>query len=231
MVAPALFATACAGPYSTLEPGGPSAGGVAVLWWVMLAGAGGICALVAVLLVMAFLREGDGRPGSAKLWLGAMGVGFSSAVLAPLLVYAFVVGERTLPTPAPGTVTVEAEGRQWAWRFRQPDAGGGTIQTERALHIPAGVPVDVHITTIDVIHSFWVPQLAGKMDAIPGRTNVLRIEASSPGTYQGVCAEFCGIGHTDNRFEVVAHDAASWAAFQAGALAPSLPQTVPGAAQ
>ncbi|MCO6050229.1 cytochrome c oxidase subunit II [Mesorhizobium sp. RP14(2022)] len=203
----------CAGPFSTLEPNGPAAERVATLWWVMLGGSALISTLVAVLIVVAFVKRDSETRVSPKLWIGGFGLGFTSAVLMALLAYALVLGESTLPTPRDGTVAVAAEGRQWDWRFRQPGVSG-EIATEGVLNIPVGVPVDVHITTQDVIHSFWVPQLAGKMDAIPGKTNVLRIEASLPGTYEGRCAEFCGIGHAGNVFRVVAHDADGWAAFQ-----------------
>ena len=78
--------------------------------------------------------------------------------------------------------------------------------------LPAGMPVDLVITSGDVIHSFWIPRLAGKMDAIPGRVNVLRVQADTPGPYAGECAEFCGTGHAGMRFEVVVHPAADFAA-------------------
>jgi len=74
------------------------------------------------------------------------------------------------------------------------------------------MPVDLVITSGDVIHSFWIPRLAGKMDAIPGRVNVLRVQADTPGPYAGECAEFCGTGHAGMRFEVVVHPAADFAA-------------------
>ena len=109
-------------------------------------------------------------------------------------------------------VTVGVEARRYAWAFRHP----GGRATEGVLHIPAGRPVDLSITATDVIHSFWVPRLAGKMDAIPGHTNRLRIVASRPGIYRGECAEYCGTGHKDHGFTVVAHDAAGWSAFTGG---------------
>ena len=96
----------------------------------------------------------------------------------------------------------------WAWHFEYPDRPewGRT----KDLHIPAGRPVDVTITSSDVIHSFWVPRLAGKIDAIPGRANTLRIEADRPGRYGGTCAEFCGTGHTGMSFDVIAHPPATY---------------------
>ena len=78
--------------------------------------------------------------------------------------------------------------------------------------LPAGTPVDIVVTSRDVIHAFWIPRLAGKIDVIPGRVNVLRIQADAPGRYEGRCAEFCGVGHAGMQFEVVVHPAADFAA-------------------
>ncbi|MCB5177543.1 cytochrome c oxidase subunit II [Microvirga lenta] len=185
----------------------------------MLAGATVIFLFVMTLLVLAFSR--GPAPASAqadeareKVWIVGLGIGFSVTVLAALLTYGLVVGERLLPRPGPEVVTVRAEGRQWAWSFSYADAPGHV--TEGVLHIPAGRPVDVQVTTVDVIHSFWVPQLAGKLDAIPGHVNVLRIEAWAPGDYAGVSSEYNGPGYKDHVFTVRAHDEAGWIAFLAG---------------
>ena len=217
---PALFVAGCAGPYSTLDTAGPAARDVATLWWVMLAGAAILAVFTLGLLALAFRRrqrerEGDDRGGTA-LWIGWLGLAMPSAVLVALLTYALLLGERTIARPAPDVVVVEATGHQWFWTFRQPGATGA-IATRNVLHIPAGRPIDVRISSTDVIHSFWVPRLGGKMDAVPGQVNVLRIEASTPGVLEGRCAEFCGLDHTSNRFRVIVHDPAGWAAFQRGA--------------
>ncbi|MGR3451631.1 MAG: hypothetical protein ACU0HS_14460 [Paracoccus sp. (in: a-proteobacteria)] len=82
------------------------------------------------------------------------------------------------------------------------------MTTQGVLYVPAGRPFDVAITSSDVIHSFWVPRLGGKMDAIPGHRNVHRLMANAPGTYEGLCAEFCGLGHSFMNFNVVAYDPA-----------------------
>ena len=141
-------------------------------------------------------------------------LGFPLVTLAALTGYGLVVGERLLPRDAPDLVTVSTEARQWAWTFRY--AGAPLAATEGVLHIPAGRPVNVEITSTDVIHSFWVPRLAGKLDAIPGHVNVLRIEAERPGTYAGQSAEFSGPGYREHVFSVEAHDAAAWATFLQG---------------
>jgi cytochrome c oxidase subunit 2 len=198
---------------STVDPAGPAAGAIATLWWVMLAGAAVIFALVMVLLALAFRRRtraGD-EARRERLWVVQLGIAFPAAVLLALLVYGLAIGERLLPRAGPEVVGVGAEARRSAWTFTYVDAPGRT--TENVLHIPARRPVDVAVTSADVIHSFWVPRLAGKIDAIPGHVNVLRIEADAPGVYAGRSAEFSGPGYDHFAFTVVAHDAAGWETF------------------
>ncbi len=212
-----LMLAGCEDRLSALHPAGPAAALIATLWWVMLAGAAAILVLVLVLLALAFRRGGGPSAGDSRgeaVWIKGLGLGFTMTVLAALTAWGLWIGERLLPRPGPGVVAVEAQGRQWAWRFTYPDAPGRV--TEGALHIPAGRPVDVRITSADVIHSFWVPRLAGKLDAIPGHVNVLRIQAWAPGEYAGLGAEFNGPGYRRHHFTVVAHDAAAWDAFLAG---------------
>ena len=182
----------------------------------MLIGAGAILVLVLALLTAALLRRPatDAEQGS-DAWIWVMGLGFPLVTLAALTGYGLVMGERLLPRDAPGVVTVEAEARQWAWTFGYADRPG--LLTEDVLHIPAGRPVDVRITSRDVVHSFWVPRLAGKLDAVPGHVNVLRIAATWPGHYAGQSAEFSGRGYREHVFSVQAHDAGSWARFIAQA--------------
>lgn len=209
----------CDGALSTVDPAGPAARTIAELWWVMLIGAALIFGLVMVLIALAFrpARPTAHEAGAAaearheRRWIVGLGLAFPITVLLALLGYGIAVGERLLPRPNPDVVRVSAEARRMAWRFGYADAPGRT--TDNILHIPAGRPVDVAITTADVIHSFWVPRLAGKRDAIPGHVNVLRIEADRPGAFAGVSAEFSGPGYDRFTFTVVAHDAAGWTAF------------------
>jgi cytochrome c oxidase subunit 2 len=101
----------------------------------------------------------------------------------------------------------------WSWHFTQPGEGGAMVATVGTLYVPAGRPVDVIVTTEDVIHSFWVPRLGGKLDTIPGRITILRLQADEPGEYRGQCAEFCGVGHAHMQFVVNAlseEDFAAW---------------------
>lgn len=175
----------------------------------MLAGSTVIFLFVMALLALAWRRPaGETRERRFVVGLGLI---FPLVVLAALLAYGLVVGERLLPRNSPDVVTVRAEARQWTWRFAYADAPG--LETEGVLHIPAARPVDVEITSTDVVHSFWVPRLAGKLDAVPGHVNVLRLEAFAPGEYAGLSAEYNGSGYTGHGFIVIAHDASSWDAF------------------
>ncbi len=208
--------TGCQKQLSILHPAGPAARTIADLWWIMLACGVAIFALV-IGLLFAALRHNASPPGenadqrATRVWMWGLGLGFPLVTLAALTIYGLVIGERLMPRDAPDLVTVQAEARQWAWTFRY--AGAPVPATEGVLHIPAGRPVNVEITSTDVIHSFWVPRLAGKLDAVPGHVNVLRIEAANPGIYAGQSAEFSGRGYREHVFSVQAHDEASWAAF------------------
>lgn len=198
-----LFA-ACAGPLSTLQPEGPSARGAATLWWIMLAASAAIFLVVSAVLALAFLRPAPLRAFGAErtmLWGGLI---VPLVILTALVAAAFALGERLLAIPSePAPLRIEAVARQWAWEFRYPDSGG--ISTADRLHMPAGRDVDFAVVSEDVIHSFWIPRLGGKIDAIPGHENVVRLRADRPGVFGGVCAEFCGDGHAVMSFTVEAH--------------------------
>jgi cytochrome c oxidase subunit II len=200
----------CQSPLSTLEPAGPGAAAISGLWWLMFWASLAILAfMVAISLYAALRGRGKaGRPPARLLIIGG-GLVFPGVTITALLVYGIAAGHSFLAVPDDGRAfRVEITGHQWWWEVRYPDGpGGAALYDANELHIPARRPVDVHITTADVIHSFWVPRLGGKLDAIPGITNVLRIEADAPGVYRGVCAEFCGAQHARMGFIVHAHEA------------------------
>lgn len=211
----ALPLLGCEGQLSTLQPAGPVAGSIATLGWVMMWGSLLLTAFMTALFLWVVWRPAAAARISARAWIIWGGLVLPGAVLPPLVVASVVVGERMMPHDA--VPRIEAHGQQWFWTFRYPDHGGGT--TRDVLHLPAGQAVDIHITAEDVIHSFWVPRLAGKLDAVPGHTNVLRLQADAPGLLEGVCAEFCGLGHAHMRFEVRVHAPEDFAA--------ALPQAPP----
>lgn len=177
----------------------------------MLGGAVLLAATVFVLLALSFCTRGRSGVRSGRLWIGWLGLAMPSAVLLALLIASLAIGAGTLPAGRAAAV-IEVTARRYGWEFGYP--GGG--RTRDVLHMPAGRPVDIRLTAADVIHSLWIPRIAGKMDAIPGHTNVLRIVADRPGTYRGACAEYCGTGHRGHGFTVIAHDDAGWTAFLEG---------------
>lgn len=196
-----LALAGCAGPQSILDPAGPSAHEAARLWWIMLAYGAGAWGVVVGLWVLALvLRRRAGpadrpRGPSVPVWIVAGGVVWPLVSITLLLALGIPAGHRMQPLPlSDGSppVQVEVVGRQWAWEVRYP--GSSQVLTNE-MRLPAGRAVDVHVRTQDVIHGFWVPRLGGKIDAIPGRTNVIRLQAEAPGTLRGQCAEFCGLRH------------------------------------
>lgn len=175
----------------------------------MLMASAVIFLFVMLLLVLAWRRKGAATDD--RIWFWGLGLAFPILTLTALTAYGVILGQRLRPVAADDVVVVSAEARQWAWSFGYADAPG--VMTETILHIPAGRPVDVDITSLDVIHAFWVPRLAGKLDAVPGHVNRLRLQADQPGDYAGASGEFSGAGYREHVFTVRAHDAAGWETF------------------
>lgn len=132
-----------------------------------------------------------------------------------------VIAETTGDAPD-GHITVRATGHQWWFEFEYEDYG---LVTATDLHLPVGVPVLVKLNSKDVIHSFWVPQLSGKVDMVPGHNNQLWFTPNTPGEYLGQCAEFCALSHANMRFRVFVHTQADFEAWLASAQAPSVTPT------
>ena len=121
-----------------------------------------------------------------------------------------------------GALQVVATGHQWWFEFEYPDEGAGAV-TANELHIPVGRTVNIELHSVDVIHSFWVPQLAGKVDMVPGHVNKLWFTPDTVGEYYGQCAEFCGTSHANMRFRVVVESEADYAAWVANQAADAQP--------
>jgi cytochrome c oxidase subunit II len=195
----------------SLDPQGPVAEAIAELWWLLLGLGAAVFLAFGVLLVVGLFRRtptaGFGR------WMVVGGV------VAPLLVLvvvfaATVQAMREMPDGTPSdALVVEVVGHQWWWEVRYPAEG---ITTTNELHIPVGRPVALRLTSADVIHSFWVPALAGKMDLLPDDVNTLVLRADEPGEHLSHCAEFCGLRHANHRLIVVAEPAERFTAWVAG---------------
>jgi cytochrome c oxidase subunit 2 len=203
-----LVVTACDGEApSTLQPQGPGAHRIAGLWWFMFWTSAVVVAVVTALILLGVVqarrRRTTGFDGTPR-WAGRMvllgGVVAPVAILAVLWVLT-LSGMRALSLPRPLALRVQVVGHQYWWEVRYPEQ---RIITANDVHIPVGTPVEVELTTDDVIHSFWVPELTGKVDLISGRTNRMWLQADRPGVYRGQCAEYCGLQHANMAFHVVA---------------------------
>ncbi len=190
---------------STLSPHGPAASEIAELSWVLFAGGGAI-----FLLVLAAIAYALWATPARRAWLArerfvvAAGIAFPVVMLSALLFYVYLGGERIGAGTKP-EVRIEVTGEQWWWRVHYLDAAGkAEFETANEIRIPAGQAVELTLRSADVIHSFWVPSLAGKIDMIPGRANRLTLTATAQGTYRGQCAEFCGGPHALMALHVVA---------------------------
>jgi cytochrome c oxidase subunit 2 len=174
---------------------------VARLFWVMAAGAAVIWAVVFGAAVWAALaRRPHSSERTADLVILGGGVIFPTVTLGALLVYGLALLPDWGPAAAPD-LTVRVHAEQYWWRVTYAGPGGTTVETANEVVLPVGATVDLLLTSPDVIHSFWIPPLGGKMDLIPGRENRLRLRPGATGTYGGICAEFCGDGHAFMAFE------------------------------
>jgi cytochrome c oxidase subunit 2 len=184
------------GSQSILAPAGPHAEAVANLHWILTWGGAAIFLLVILLTAAAILLPPERRRAIVgQRFVAWMGLAFPISVLSALLVYSFLVVQGPLAAP-PAKLRVEVVGEQWWWRVVYlDDEGKPRFETANEIRVPVGTPVEYVVKSADVIHSFWVPSLAGKIDMIPGRTNRIRFAASEAGVYRGQCAEYCGGTH------------------------------------
>jgi cytochrome c oxidase subunit 2 len=212
-------------PPPVLDPAGPFAGPVKTVAWVLFAMGAGVLAIVLAAMTIALLgpRRWRARLGSERLvWMG--GFAFPVVVLTGLLIYGLTLTRDLTAPPAAGEVRVRVTGEMWWWRVGYLDAAGReAFQDANEIHIPAGAPVVLELEAADVIHSLWIPRLAGKLDMIPGRRNILRLQADAPGVYAAQCAEFCGGPHALMGLVVVAHEPRAYAAWRARQAQPATP--------
>ncbi len=188
---------------SVLNPQGPDAAIIAEISWVLFAG--GALIFIAVMALAAYAVFGS-RKGflQSERMVVAGGIVFPFVTLFALLVYSLARAAAMHPED-PQALRIEVVGEQWWWRVRY--AG---FETANEIRVPVGRPVVLELKSADVIHSFWVPVLAGKLDMIPGRTNVLRVRAERAGEFRGQCAEYCGGPHAFMALYVVAVDEKSF---------------------
>jgi cytochrome c oxidase subunit 2 len=239
--AAAALVASCTGAQNTMAPAGPAAGQLAGLGWFVL----GVFAVVSLVMWVLIFWLAARRRGTLathlawdapedRRWIFAGGLAIPAVVFATTFVLmlktmsAFPMGDHE------GMASdVRVVGYQWWWRIEYLDARADRqFVTANELHVPVGQPVDIELQSHDVIHSFWVPRLHGKVDLLPGHPTHIRIQADVPGLYTGQCAEYCGPQHAHMGLVVVAEPAADFAAWRdrqrAPAPAPATDQAADG---
>ncbi len=208
------------------RPEGPAAEKINNLFMpiLILAIVIGIAVLFATVFFALKFRHREGKTDNPRQIHGStpLEIGWT---IVPALILA-VVAVPTIATifdlakkpTGPEVLNVTVSGKQWWWQFEIPKQpmNDKKVVTSTELHIPVGTKVYLSEVSDNVIHSFWVPELNGKKDVVPGRVNHNTIEASEPGTFLGACAEYCGLSHADMRFRVIAEPMDEWKAWLAG---------------
>jgi cytochrome c oxidase subunit 2 len=207
---------------SVLDAAGPQSGRILTLWRFALPVSIVVFALVVAALLWATFRRRDAAATSERrLRLGV--VGASALTVAVLFVFLFIdlsVGRALTRAPRPAAV-IHVVGHQWWWEIEYDDSVAQRhVRTANEIHVPVGKPVLLQLDAADVIHSFWVPSLSGKLDLIPGHPNSLWFRADTVGVYRGPCAEFCGLQHAKMALVVVAHRPDDYAAWYESQLEP-----------
>lgn len=212
-----LLFSSCGGIQNSINPAGPHAQNLSRLWWLMFY----VCSAVFVLVIIALaiaVRRGSQKSDlnpvldppaeqeSRKRTAVLSAVTVTVIVLFVFSLYSFSSGRSlTADLAQKNGLSIEVTAHQWWWEARYNDVDASNIfTTANEIHIPVGVPVTFTLHAGDVIHSFWVPNLGGKKDLIPGKISTVWLQADKPGVYRGQCAEYCGLQHARMAFWIVA---------------------------
>jgi len=210
--------SSCGGIQNAINPAGPNAGNISKLWWLMFY----VCSAVYVLVMIGLfvsLRRATAEAAdrvplvepSQESEHRRRNVVLSATTITVIVLFVFLIASYSsgrslrLNDPTKNGLSIELTGHQWWWEARYMDVDASNIFiTANEIHIPVGVPVMFTLRGADVIHSFWVPNLSGKKDLIPGKINTIWLQADKPGVYRGQCAEYCGLQHAKMALWVVA---------------------------
>lgn len=224
--------------HSTLAPAGAHAQHIDVIWHAMLWTCGVMYLLVLGFVTFAVLRawrghesvdtDSRGLQRALAVWVVLVVTGLFGLTLT-----SYVVDRALVRTASEPQVTLKVTANQWWWDVEYVDADPSRrIRTANEIHLPVNSQVHIQLSSNDVIHSFWVPNLHGKQDLIPGRSNEIRLQPQQTGVFRGLCAEFCGIQHAKMAFDVVVESPDAFAAWRQHQLQPSVappdPQTQEG---
>jgi cytochrome c oxidase subunit 2 len=215
----ALCLSSCGGIQNSINPAGPQADNLSRLWWLMFI----VCSIVFVLVMIALLlalkkRTREPQAESAPILeppdeqeRRKRNAVISAVTVTVIILFVFLIASfsagrsMTAELAQKNGLSIEVTGHQWWWEVRYQDVDASNIfTTANEIHIPVGVPVTFSLRGADVIHSFWVPNLAGKKDLIPGKINTIWLQADKPGVYRGQCAEYCGLQHAKMALWIVA---------------------------
>jgi cytochrome c oxidase subunit 2 len=203
---------------SALDPAGVDAAVIARLFWIMAAGGAVIFAGMVALMLYCFRATRVTNATRASTWLiVGGGVVLPTVVLISLLTYGLRGLPQLIDAPRADALTIEVAGEQWWWRVRYRTPAGA-VDLANEIRLPVGLRTEVLLSSANVIHAFWIPSLAGKVDMIPGRATHLSLQPTRAGTFRGACAEYCGTAHALMAFDVVAMERAEfddWLARQA----------------
>ena len=222
----------CSGPQSTLTRAGDSAERIADIFWWMTAGAVIIWIAVIALTIWAVRTppEAHNQRRANFLIIGG-GAVFPTIVLTALLVYGLAPIPALLAPAPEGSLKITVSGEQWWWRVSYQPPGGDAVVLANEIRLPVGEPVEFRLESPDVIHSFWIPSLAGKMDMIPGRVTRLALTPIKTGVFRGACAEYCGTSHALMSFYVVVHEKEAFNRWLAQQRTPALPPSAAASAR
>ena len=232
----ALCFSSCGGIQNAINPAGPQAENLSRLWWLMFI----VCSVVFVLVMIALLAalrkrvpESDTAPvlePSAEQERRKRNVVISAVTITVIILFVFLIASfsagrsMTAELANKNGLSIELTGHQWWWEVRYQDVDASNIfTTANEIHIPVGIPVMFSLKATDVIHSFWVPNLSGKKDLIPGKINTIWLQADKPGVYRGQCAEYCGLQHAKMALWVVAEPQEQFNAWRQGQTQTSMP--------
>ena len=227
------LASGCGGVQSALAPAGPAAERIAGLFWASAAFFGLVWLAVVALALYAAHRRGTPLSGrNAHRLIVLAGAVFPTVVITGYLAYGLSLIPPLVAQAPEGSLRVLVAGERWWWRVRYLPPDGPGVDLANEIRLPVGEPVEFLLESPNVIHSFWIPSLGGKVDMIPGRVNRLTLVANRTGVFRGACAEYCGASHALMNFSVVVEERAAfdrWLASQASpARDPAGPQAARG---
>jgi len=197
----------CTGVQSALDPAGREASRIAEIFWWMTGGALVVWIGVIILALWAARARAEAHNlVRTRFMIVGGGAVVPTVVLTVLLIYGLApIPALHAPAPA-GSLKIAVTGEQWWWRVRYLRPNAEPVVLANEIRLPLGEPVEFQLDSPDVIHSFWIPSLAGKMDMIPGRVTRLVINATRTGSFRGACAEYCGESHALMAFPVVVQE-------------------------